>query len=485
MSVRDYGNWIGGEWRRSELFREINSPASGSLIARRSEIDDLLLEKTIAAAERSFSQYRRVSRSTRSKLLLAMAQGLGDRRAEIAQTMVEEAGKPWLLSDAEVGRAMTTFTVAAEEAKRLVGDLIAIDIETSGRPFDDAISYWVPRGPVLAISPFNFPLNLAAHKVAPALACGASVILKPPPQAPGATVILAEIFAEAAKQVSDSREIVPLDAFQLIHASNEVMARAVSDTRLKTLSFTGSQAVGWKLQAQAVRKKVVLELGGNAAVIVDETADLKRAAARCAYGAFAYAGQVCISVQRIFVQEKVRSAFEKLFLEEVGRVPCGDPVDHKTVCGPLIDAKAADRVLSWIDEAKRAGARILVGGNRDRNFIAPTVLTDVPRDQPIVAQEAFGPVVILESYSEFNDAIRAVNDSQFGLQAGLFTSNLEHLRRVKDELEVGGILINEVPTYRQDNMPYGGVKESGLGREGLRYAMEDFSERRTLVTWKG
>ena len=234
-----------------------------------------------------------------------------------------------------------------------------------------------------------------------------------------------------------------------------------------------------------MRKKVVLELGGNAAVIVDETADLKRAAARCAYGAFAYAGQVCISVQRIFVQEKVRSAFEKLFLEEVGRVPCGDPVDHKTVCGPLIDAKAADRVLSWIDEAKRAGARILVGGNRDRNFIAPTVLTDVPRDQPIVAQEAFGPVVILESYSEFNDAIRAVNDSQFGLQAGLFTSNLEHLRRVKDELEVGGILINEVPTYRQDNMPYGGVKESGLGREGLRYAMEDFSERRTLVTWKG
>ena len=485
MSVRDYGNWISGEWRRSELFREIFSPSTGKQIARRSEIDDLLLEKAIASAERAFIRYRRISRATRSKLLLAMVRGLETRRAEIVQTMVEEAGKPWLLSDAEVGRAMTTFTVAAEEAKRLVGDVLAVDIESSGRAYDDAISYWVPRGPVLAISPFNFPLNLAAHKIAPALACGASVILKPPPQAPGATVILAEIFAEAAKQVSDSREIVPLDAFQLVHASNEVMALAIADSRLKTLSFTGSQAVGWKLQALAVRKKVVLELGGNAAVIVDETADLKRAAARCAYGAFAYAGQVCISVQRIFVHEKVRAPFESFFLEEVGRVRCGDPTDHQVICGPIIDSKAADRLMSWIDEAKHSGARVLAGGTRKENLIAPTVLSDVPRDQPIVANEAFGPVVVLESFRDIGEAIRAVNDSQFGLQAGVFTSSILSVQQAKDELEVGGILVNEVPTYRQDSLPYGGVKESGLGREGLRYAMEDFSERRTVVSWRG
>ncbi len=399
--------------------------------------------------------------------------------------MVEEAGKPRTLSEVEVSRAVQTFTVASEEAKRLGGEVVPMDWDAGGRAYSPAVSMLVPRGPVLAISPFNFPLNLVAHKVAPALAVGAPILVKPAPQAPGASSILARIFEESAQAVSDASEQVPLAALQWVQASNEVIARAVQDPRLPVLSFTGSDRVGWSLQQQALRKRVLLELGGNAAVIVHSDADLARAATRCAYGAFAYAGQICISVQRIFVQESVLPKFRGLFLAEVAKVRSGDPADPATLVGPIIDSGQADRILAWIDEAKRAGARVLVGGGRSGNVVAPTVLEDVASDQKLVCEEAFGPVATVSSYRDFSEAVSLVNSSRFGLQAGVFSESAKLIRMASEELEVGGILVNEIPTYRADHMPYGGVKDSGLGREGLRYAMEELCERRTVVSWRG
>ncbi len=399
--------------------------------------------------------------------------------------MVAEAGKPRTLSDGEVSRAIVTFTIAAEEAKRLGGEVVPVDVDSGGRAYAPAVCHWVPRGPVLAIAPFNFPLNLIAHKVAPALAVGASVIVKPPPQAPGAARILAEIFESAAAEASDAREKIPPAALQVLSGPNDVVAKAVADPRVAILSFTGSDKVGWMLQEKAARKKLILELGGNAAVIVEGDADLARAAARCAFGGFAYAGQVCISVQRILVQKEAAARFTELLLAETAKIASGDPARPDVLVGPLIDAAAADRVMAWIDEARRDGAKVLCGGGRVGNVIAPTVLSGVKPTAKLSCEEAFGPVVVLDSYGELDEAIAAVNSSRFGLQAGLFTDGAAAIRRAADELEVGGLMVNEVPTYRADNMPYGGVKDSGLGREGVRYTMEEYCERRTVVAWRG
>lgn len=443
------------------------------------------MEKALAAAESAGKEFRKVSRFGRSRLLSAMVRGIEARRAELVETMVAEAGKPRTLADGEVGRAIVTFTLAAEEAKRLGGEVVPVDADSGGRAYAPAVSHWAPRGPILAIAPFNFPLNLVAHKVAPALAVGASVIVKPPPQAPGASRLLAEIFAAAAAEASDAREKIPAAALQVVNGPNDVVARAVTDPRIAILSFTGSDKVGWALQAQATRKKVILELGGNAAVIVAADADLKRAAARCAFGGFAYAGQVCISVQRVLVQKEAAARFTELLLAETAKVACGDPARPETLAGPLIDAAAADRVMSWIEESRRDGAKVLCGGSRAGNVIAPTVLSGVKPTAKLACEEAFGPVVVVDSYGEFGEAIAAVNASRFGLQAGLFTDGAAAIRRASEELEVGGLMINEVPTYRADNMPYGGLKDSGLGREGVRYTMEEYCERRTVVEWRG
>lgn len=465
--------------------REIRSPATGDVVAVTLDADKALMERAIGAAEAVFKTFRATSRHLRSRLLARMAEGIERRRAEIAALITAEAGKPALLADVEVSRAVGTFTIASEEAKRHGGELVPIDIDAGGRAYDVAASILVPRGPVLAITPFNFPLNLVAHKVAPALAVGAPILVKPAPQAPGPARVLGEIFLEAAAAVADSREKVPPGALQVLGAPNDVASLAVRDDRLSVLSFTGSAAVGWALQSAARGKRVILELGGDAAVIVHEDADLDRAAARCAFGAYAYAGQVCISVQRILVHERAYDRFRELFLDEARKLPWGDPSDPRTLSGPVIDAAAADRVMGLIDEAARGGGRVAAGGGRTGNLIAPTVVEDAPRASALATEEVFGPVAAIARYASIEDAVEEVNRSRYGLQAGVFTSSIQVVRKVTADLDVGGILVNEVPTYRADNAPYGGVKASGLGREGVRYAMEEYSERKTIIHWHG
>ncbi len=477
--------FIDGEWRESLRTHTIKSPFSGRVVAVAEEADDALMDRALLAAKTAQNPFRKTSRHLRSRLLAAMAHQIGAWRSKFVASIIDEAGKPEALADAEVSRAISTFTIGAEEAKRYGGEVFPMDIEASGRAFDAGVSMLVPRGPVLAITPFNFPLNLVAHKVVPALAVGAPVLIKPAPQAPGATRLLAEVFAECASEVSDSRESIPLAALQTVTATNEVTGRAIRDPRISIISFTGSASVGWMIQSLGRGKRVVLELGGNAAVIVHSDADLLRAASRVAYGAFAYAGQVCISVQNVYVQQSVEEAFRGFLLDEVSRVVSGDPRAKGVLVGPLIDAKAADRVESWIEEAQKGGATLLCGGKRTGNVITPTVLDRPLETLPIVREEVFGPVMNLMPYREIGDAVDAVNRSKYGLQAGVFTDSLRVQRRCVDDLEVGGILINEVPTYRADHMPYGGMKESGIGREGVRYAMEDYSERKTIVSYRG
>lgn len=460
-------------------------------------IDQEQMQKLITKCDEAFKIFRHVSRATRSRLLLKMAEGIEARRADLIKVIVDEAGKPLTLADAEVSRAISTFTIAAEEAKRYGGDVIPLDVEASGRAYSSmtsaAISYFVPRGPVLAIAPFNFPLNLVAHKVAPALAVGASVMLKPPPQAPGASQILAEIFQVAREQVSDARDQIPKETFQVFTAANEVTGIAVKDIRLTILSFTGSNTVGWMLQSQAIRKKVSLELGGNAGVIVHKDADLERAVQRSMWGAFAYAGQICISIQHIFVHKELAAKFEERLVSETKKIAFGDPWKKETLVGPIIDDRSFKRILEWINVAKIAGAQVLCGGQtvasangfKHPRLIEPTILKNVPKDLPLACDEAFGPIVILHEYDDFAKVMEEMNSSKFGLQAGVFTDSATLQQMAAQELEVGGIIFNDIPTFRADNMPYGGIKESGLGREGVRFTMEDFSERKTLVTWRG
>lgn len=477
--------FINGEWKDGTARTNVHSPFSGEAVASVEQASAEHLETALSAAQKSFLSFRKTSRSLRSLLLKKMAEGIEKNRADLCARIVEEAGKPFMLADVEVSRAVGTFTRAAEEVKKFTGEMVPVDVDAGGRPYGTAVWHWQARGPVLGISPFNFPLNLVAHKVAPALAIGAPILLKPPPQAPGAAVLLAQIFEIAVREASDAKESVPLSAFQVIHAPNDVMAKAVSDHRISVLSFTGSDKVGWMLRDKASQKKVVLELGGNAAVIVHKDADLNRAAQRCAFGAFAYAGQICISVQRIFVQSSVAENFQSLFLKEVQKLVVGDPQNKDTLVGPVIDAGNADRILSWVAEAQKSGAKILTGGERKRNVIQPIVMTGVKPDAKVSCEEVFGPTVILQSYETFEDAMALVNSSSFGLQAGIFTDSAKCIQQATENLDVGGLIVNEIPTYRADPLPYGGMKNSGLGREGVKYAMEEYSERKTIVTYNG
>ncbi len=485
------GLFINGRWirERGEAgIREVLSPYSGQMVSETIQANSAQLEEAIGASAAAFKVFKKTSRYARVALLNGIARGINDRRAELVRSIVTEAGKPLTLAEVEVSRAITTFTLAAEEAKRLGGEVVPLDLDAGGRAFVPAVMQLVPRGPVLAITPFNFPLNLAAHKIAPALAVGAPVLLKPPPQAPGAACLLAEIFTAAAEAAGDAVEKIPLAALQVVHASNEVMSPALADSRLAVLSFTGSDKVGWMLQAQAPRKKVVMELGGNAAMIVHSDADLSRAANRAAFGAFAYAGQVCISVQRVLVHRDVFEPFRTLFLAEVRKLKVGDPESRDTVVGPMIDSGNVERIQAWIEEARQAGAE-LVGGERSGNVLSPVVLThlNAKRDSKlkVIDEEAFGPVVVLSPYERMEEAVETVNQSRFGLQAGVFTRDSKVITYASQNLEVGGVLINEAPIFRADHMPYGGMKDSGLGREGVRYAMHDYCDSRTVIHWQG
>jgi acyl-CoA reductase-like NAD-dependent aldehyde dehydrogenase len=389
----------------------------------------------------------------------------------LARTLALEAGKPIKAARVEVERAAFTFAVAAEEAVRIGGEYLPLDWQasTAGRW---GIVRRFAIGPIAAITPFNFPINLVAHKLAPAMAAGCTILLKPAPQTPLTALRLAQIIEEAGW---------PAGALNVLPLSNEDAAPLVSDDRIKLLSFTGSTTVGWQLKAQAGKKRVVLELGGNAAVIVCADAKMDQAIERCAIGGFTYAGQTCISVQRVFVEDQAFEKFLPAFVARVQRLKAGPVLDDATDLGPLINEEAARRNVEWIAEAVQGGAKLLCGGTRDGAMVSPAVLTGTSPAMRVNCKEIFGPVVTVEKFSNFDAALAEVNHSDFGLQAGIFTRDFLRIIKAFETLEVGGVIVGDVPTFRIDHMPYGGVKDSGLGREGLRYAIEEMTEPRLLA----
>ncbi|WP_447979151.1 aldehyde dehydrogenase family protein [Candidatus Nitrospira bockiana] len=462
---------VGREWMRTARSLPVTNPYTGGVVASVSQAGADEVEAAIRAAVSSFPVMRRLPSHARAAALARIAASLSDRQDTFARTIVAEAGKPVADARREVSRAIQTFTLAAEEAKRVPGEVLPLDL-TPGSESYLGLTRRVPIGPVLGITPFNFPLNLVAHKVAPSLAVGNPIVLKPAPQTPLTALLLAEVIYETD---------LPPGAFSVVPCDNALAERMVTDPRFKLLSFTGSAPVGWMLKAKAGKKRVVLELGGNAGVIVEPDADLELAAQRCAAGGYSYAGQTCISVQRIYVHQSVYELFLTMLSAKVAALPSGDPEDAATVVGPVIDERAASRIEAWVQEAVAQGAQVSVGGTRRGQLIAPTLVTNVRPSMKIACEEVFGPLVAVTPYARFSEAIDALNDSAYGLQAGVFTRDVHKIFQAYQDLEVGTVLANEIPTFRADHMPYGGVKDSGLGREGVRYAMEEMTELKLLV----
>ncbi|MFI5227051.1 MAG: aldehyde dehydrogenase family protein [Candidatus Limnocylindrales bacterium] len=464
--------FLAGRWVESPDTLIVENPADPKSPAGSTyNATEAQYEEAVDAAVAAFEVTRHLPAYERGAILRSISAGIKARREELGRLMATEAGKPIRDALVEVDRATLTFRLGAEEAERMTGEVIPLDLMASSRD-RVGITRRFPIGPVAGISPFNFPLNLAAHKIAPAIAAGCSIVLKPPSKDPLTMLTVAEIIEEAG---------APAGSVSILPMSRELGDRMVSDPRFKLLSFTGSPSVGWRMKERAGKKKVVLELGGNAGVIVDETADLDWAVRRCLVGAFTYAGQVCISVQRMFVHERIWDAFMARFVEGAKALKVGDPLDASIDVGPMVDGAAASRTQRWVDEAVALGGKVLVGGKADGTFFAPTILTDTPVTAQVCSNEAFAPLVVAFPFSDFDAAIGQVNDSFFGLQTGVFTNDLSHAWRAFGELEVGGVIVNDVPTYRIDHMPYGGVKDSGLGREGLRWAIEDMTELRIMV----
>jgi acyl-CoA reductase-like NAD-dependent aldehyde dehydrogenase len=464
--------FLAGRWVESADRLEITNPArpdqpAGTTFNATPEQYD----EAVEAAVKAFETTRHLPAYERGRILRDISAGIRARREELGRLMSLEAGKPIRDALIEVDRAVLTFRLGAEEAERMVGEVIPLDLMPASKD-RVGITRRFPIGPVAGISPFNFPLNLAAHKISPAIAAGNSIVLKPPSKDPLTMLTVAEIIDAAG---------VPEGAVSILPMTRELGDRMVEDERFKLLTFTGSPSVGWRMKERAGKKKVVLELGGNAGVIVDKTADLDWAVKRILVGAYTYAGQVCISVQRIYVHDDVWDAFMERFRAGAAELKVGDPLDPTTDVGPMVDANAASRTQRWVDEAVALGGKIVLGGKADGTYFQPTILTDVPLQAQVCSNEAFAPLAVVFRFSDFDAAIRGVNDSFFGLQTGVFTSDLAHAWRAFHELQVGGVVVNDVPAYRIDHMPYGGVKDSGLGREGLRWAIEDMTELRIMV----
>ncbi len=427
----------------------------------------------IANSVQAFQSFSKLSAAERRDMILKLREGLHQEKDKFINLIISEGGKPLNYARQEVERALLQLQIAADEALRVGGEVVPMDFGLGKGRVAQTKNF--PIGPILAISPFNFPLNLAMHKIAPALATGCSVILKPSPFTPLTALALGSL----AKRVG-----IPAGVLNVVICQNEEASLILKDDRVKMLSFTGSAEVGWQLKAQSGKKKVVLELGGNAAVIVDRSANLDEAAKAIAMGAYNYAGQVCISVQRIYVDHSVFDQFLEKFKHEVSELKIGNPAEDGTVIGPLIDRIHLNRIDGWVTEAKMGGAEVLIGGHvvdLENNLYAPTLLTNTQPDMKIVSEEVFGPVAIIEKVQYFDEVIREVNRSRYGLQAGLFTNQISQMKYAHENLEVGALIINSVPGFRIDSMPYGGVKDSGMGREGIRYAMTDMLEPRLLV----
>ncbi len=464
--------YLAGRWVESPDVLAVANPADASNPAGATyNATPEQYEEAVQAAVAAFEVTRRLPAYERGRILRDISAGIRARREELGHLIALEAGKPIRDALVEVDRAVLTFRLGAEEAERMTGELIPLDLMPSSKD-RVGITRRFPIGPIAAISPFNFPLNLAAHKVAPAIASGNPIVLKPPSKDPLTMLTVAEIIDAAG---------VPAGMVSVLPMTRELGDRMVADERFKLLTFTGSPSVGWRMKERAGKKKVVLELGGNAGVIVDRTADIDWAVKRSLVGAFAYSGQVCISVQRMFVHEAVWDTFMEKFLAGVAALRVGDPMDATTDVGPMVDEGQASRTQRWVDEAVAMGGTVLAGGRADGAFFPPTVLTDTPFAAQVCSNEAFAPLVVAFRFSTLDEAIAQVNDSMFGLQTGVFTNDLAGAWRAFGELEVGGVIINDIPTYRIDHMPYGGVKDSGLGREGLRWAIDDMTEIRIMV----
>jgi len=464
--------FLAGRWVESPDRLEVvnparpNEPAGATYNATAEQYEEAVL-----AAVAAFETTRHLPAYERSAILRNISAGIRERREELGRLLTLESGKPIRDALVEVDRAVLTFRLGAEEAERLTGETIPLDLMASSKG-RLGITRRFPLGPIAAISPFNFPLNLAAHKLAPAIAAGNSIVLKPPSKDPLTMLTVAEIVEKSG---------VPEGAVSILPMTRALGDRMVEDDRFKLLTFTGSPSVGWRMKERAGKKKVVLELGGNAGVIVDESANLDWAVKRSLVGAFSYAGQVCISVQRMFIHRSVWDAFLERFVAGARALVTGDPLDPETQLGPMVDQQQAQRTERWVREAEELGGKVLLGGRAEGSFFPPTVLVDTPAQAQVCSNEAFAPLVVAFPFDDFDAAISQVNDSFYGLQTGVFTNDLGHAWRAFDELQVGGVIINDVPTYRIDHMPYGGVKDSGLGREGLRWAVEDMTELRLMV----
>ncbi|MFT4038569.1 MAG: aldehyde dehydrogenase family protein [Thermomicrobiales bacterium] len=470
-TAKTYPIYVAGEWQTSDDVLEVRSPYSCELVGTTYQASKDQLEQAIVGAEQAFEVMRVMPTYERVALLQKMADGLKARRDEVARIIALEAGKPIRDAEVEVDRGVFTLVTAAEEASRMEGEVMALDLLPSSKG-RSAIVRRFPIGPIAGISPFNFPLNLALHKIAPAIASGNTIVLKPPSRDPLTMLVFAEIV-DAAGAPKGAVSIMPMD--------REVGDALVEDPRFKLLSFTGSPDVGWAMKNRAGMKKVVLELGGNAGVIIDNDADIDFAVNRIKVGAFAYSGQVCISVQRVFVHEDVYDQFRDKLVTAVESIKLGDPLDRATDLGPMIDRKSLLRTKNWVEDAEKEGAAILTGGEDSEGFYKPTVIENSSPESFVCSKEAFAPLVTIFPVKSFGEAIRKVNDSDYGLQAGVFTNSLEKALVAFENIEAGGVVINDIPTYRIDHMPYGGVKASGLGREGIKYAIEDMTEPRLMV----
>jgi acyl-CoA reductase-like NAD-dependent aldehyde dehydrogenase len=467
----EYGCLVNGEWHKTGQTVDVRSPFNKVLVGVVHRAGPAEIEAALAAAHEAFQVTRKLPTWQRAAILEKISAGIAARREEFARTIALEAGKPVRTARLEVDRAIFVFKTAAEETKRIQGELISLDWVpgTEGRVGQ---VHRVPLGPVVGIAPFNFPLNLVAHKVAPALAAGDPIILRPASQTPLCSLKLGELVLEAGW---------PAGGIAIVPCSTGDAEKLIEDDRVRLLTFTGSPAVGWGIKGRAGRKRVTLELGGNAGVIVHNDADLAYAAERIVWGGFSFAGQSCVSVQRIYVHEDVYEAFKAELVKRTEALRTGDPLDEATDVGPVIDINAAERVEKWVEEAREGGAEVLTGGKREGSVWQPTILASLQDTMRVTCQEVFAPLVGLYRYTDINEAIKAVDNSAFGLQAGLFTQNLKIIQRAFDEIEVGGLMVNDVSTFRIDHMPYGGVKDSGAGREGLRYAIEEMSELKLLT----
>ncbi|HEX9932410.1 MAG TPA: aldehyde dehydrogenase family protein [Allosphingosinicella sp.] len=470
-----YPLYLANEAQQPNADLEVTDKYTGEVAFRVALADAATIEAGIAAAADAAEPMAKLPSYERQNVLNHCVSRFRERFDELAFALCVEAGKPINDAEGEVTRLIDTFRIAAEESVRMTGEVQPLDISPRAKGYQ-GIWKRVPIGPCSFISPFNFPVNLAAHKIAPALAVGCPFVIKPASRTPLGTIIIGEILAETD---------LPKGAFSVLPASRDGADLFTTDERLKLLSFTGSPGVGWELKAKAGKKKVVLELGGNAAVIVDHDADLDDAVERIVFGAFYQSGQSCIGVQRIIAHDRVYDELRNRLVERTKKLVHGNPHDRETFIGPMISEGEARRLHNWVLQAVEGGATLLCGGNRDGAMLQATLLEGVDRSSAVYTEEAFGPVAILSRFTRFDDALAEVNDSKFGLQAGIFTRDLFKMFDAWDRLDVGGVVINDVPSYRVDNMPYGGVKDSGLGREGVRFAMEDMTEIRNLVIRRG